>query len=165
VRGRDDDAVGQVGRAPGVVGQDGVRDDRRRREAAGGLEADGDAVGGEHFEGRALRRRRQRVGVHAEKERAGDSRRGAVFGDRLGDGEDVRLVEAAGERAAAVAAGAEGDALRRIGGVGRVAVGGEQRRDVGETAGGGRLAGERVGHRVLLGRSFEGCGRRGGPPC
>jgi hypothetical protein len=100
-------------------------------------------------------------GVHAEEQRPGDASPGTVFGDRLGDGEDVRFVEAAIQSAAAVAAGAEGDALRRIGEVGKVTVvGGEQRRDIGETGGRGRLAGERMRHHVLLDRVFLRRGRR-----
>ena len=147
VRGRDDNAVGGVAGVLAVVFEDGARDHRRRRIAVVGLIARQHAVGGEHRQRRALRRRRQRVRVLAEKERSGNALQGAVFTDRLRDGEDVRLVETAGQRAAAVAAGAEGDALRRVIAVRRVGVGREQCGNVGEKVGGSRLAGERVGHR------------------
>ena len=51
VRGRDDDPVGQPGRAAAVVAKDGVRDDRRRRVAAIPVDHHLDAVGGQHLEG------------------------------------------------------------------------------------------------------------------
>ena len=59
VRGRDDDAVGQVIVAAAVVGEDGAGDHRRRREAVLALNHRLDAVGREHLERRALRRLRQ----------------------------------------------------------------------------------------------------------
>ena len=81
------------------------------------------------------------MGVLGEKERAGDAGGGAVFADGLGDGEDVGVVEAVVERAAAVSAGAESDALRGDGGVGVVGVeGGDEAGDVGEGFREGRLA-------------------------
>ena len=51
------------------------------------------------------------MGVLAEKERAADAGLQPVFGDRLGNGQDVRFVETALEGRAVMAAGAEGDAL------------------------------------------------------
>ena len=59
------------------------------------------------------------MGVPAEEERPVDASGPAMQADRLGDGEDVSLVEAGPERRAAVPGRAEGDALRRDGGFGR----------------------------------------------
>ena len=72
-----------------------------------------DAVGGQHFERAGERRRRQRVRVEADEQRAVDALLPAVLADRLGDGEHVALVEAHVERAAAMAGSAEGHPLRR----------------------------------------------------
>ena len=107
-----------------------------------------DAVGGEHFEGGALRRAGEGVRVLAHEERAVDALLAAVLADGLGDGEDVGLGEGAVDGAAAMAAGAEGDALRRIVRVRRVAIGVEQRGHVHQHGGGGRLAGQGVSHDV-----------------
>ena len=73
VRRRDDDAVGEAGRAAAVVDEDGARDDRRRRDAVVALDDRLDAVGRQHFERRALGRRRQGVRVLAHEERAVDA--------------------------------------------------------------------------------------------
>ena len=73
VRRRDDDPVrgGRLRPAPAaVVGEDRVRDRRRRRVAAVGVDDDLDAVAGEHLDDRAERRLGQRVRVAAEVERA-----------------------------------------------------------------------------------------------
>jgi hypothetical protein len=56
--------------------------------------------------------------VHAEEERSRDARAGAVFRDRLADRENVRLVERALERRAAMPRRAEGNALAGLGGIG-----------------------------------------------
>ncbi len=149
VRGRDDEAVGPRPRAAGVVRQDRARDHRGRRVAVVGLQVHDDAIGREHFDGGALGRRRERVGVLAQEKRAGDPGLGAVFGDRLGDGQDMGFVEAAIECAAAVAAGAEGHALGGVAYVGYVLVGRQQRRNVGKGGGRSRLAGKRVDHGLL----------------
>jgi len=87
-----------------------------------------DPVGGEHLQRRALCRAGDRVGILAHEERAGNVLRRAVLADRLGDGQNMRLVEGAVERAAAMAAGAEAHLLRRIVGVGFALVVGLARR-------------------------------------
>ncbi len=101
VGGRDDDAVGEIFGAACVVGEDGVREcgggrvaEGVSRLAAGAIDECGDAVGGEDFERGGEGGLGERVGVHGEKERAGGVLRGAVLDDGLGDGEDVRVVEA-----------------------------------------------------------------------
>ena len=115
---RDDDAVGEalalealgaVGRT--VVGQDGLGDHRGGHEVVTGIDAYVHAVGDEHLDGGLLGRAGQRVGVGAEVQRAGDAGLLAVFGDGLGDGDDVGLVERGLQGRSAVAGGAEDDTL------------------------------------------------------
>ncbi len=140
VRGRHHDAVRAALAALAVlavVHQDGARDGRRRRKAVIGLDHRLHAIGGEHRERVALRGPRQRVGVLAEKQRTADALGAAVVADRLGDGEDVVAVEAAAQRAAAVAAGAEAHPLVGILPIRRaLAIGALERRDVDQAAGG-----------------------------
>src|SRR5262249_57342041 len=69
VRGRDDDAVGEMLRAAAVVGEDGVRYHRRRRDAVIALDDRLDAVGHQHLQGGALGGARQRVRVLTHVER------------------------------------------------------------------------------------------------
>ena len=69
VRGRDDDAVGEMLRAAAVVNEDRARDDRRRRHAVVALDDRLDVVGRQHLERGALGRPGQRVGVLAQVER------------------------------------------------------------------------------------------------
>ena len=114
VRGRDHDAVGEVGRAAAVVGENGPRDDRRRRDAAVALEDGLDTVRGQHFERGALRRLGQRVRVLAHVERTIDAVSAPVVADRLRDRRDVRLGERAVERRAAMPARAKAHELARV---------------------------------------------------
>ena len=145
VRRGDDDPVGRAAAAAAVVGQDRVRDHRRRRGAVVGVEHDVDPVRAQHLDDRARRRLGQRVRVAAEEQRPVDPLRGAVAADRLGDREHVRLVERARGRGAAVAGGPEADALGRLRRVGPlVVVGGEQRIDVDQGGGVRQLTGVRV---------------------
>ena len=82
--------------------------------------------------------------VGAQEQRPGDAGARAVFADRLRDGQDVGLVERAVLGGAAVAAGAEGDPLARVVGVGAaVVVGGDQAVDVDQDLGRRGLSGER----------------------
>jgi hypothetical protein len=69
------------------------------------------AVRGEHLERGALGRRRQRVSVLAEMERAVDALRAPVVADRLRDHADVRLRERPAQRRAAMPARAEAHPL------------------------------------------------------
>ena len=100
-----------------VVDQDRVRDDRRRRVAVGGVDPDVHAVRDEAPQGRLERRLGQGVRVAPDEQRAVGALAVAVPADRLGRRRDVRLVEGAVERRAAVAGRPERDPL---GGVGRV---------------------------------------------
>ncbi len=142
VRRRDDDPVGGAAAAAAVVGEDRVRDHRRRGRAVVGVEHDVDAVRAEDLHDRARGRLRQRVGVAAEEQRAVDPLRRAVAADRLGDREHVRLVERLRGRRAAVPGGAEAHALgglRRVGAL--VVVRRDQRIDVDQGGGVRQLAG------------------------
>ena len=157
VRRRDDDPVGSPLRPAAVVGQDGVRDDRRRRRGVALGHEHLHSVRGQHLERGALGRLGQAMGVLAEEERAGDSLSCTVLAGGLDDRQDVGLVEAATQGRTAVARGPEGDALERVGGVWLLGVVGvEQPRDVDERRGGGRLPGERVEHVEILARTRGG---------
>ena len=149
----DDDAVGQPSVAAAVVGQDGVGDDGGGGEAIVVLDDGVDVVGDEDFEGGLLSRARERVGVLAHEEGAGDVVGGAVLADGLRDGGNVGLGEGPVLGRAPMAAGAEADELARVGEVGRaVVVRVDELGDVDEEAGGSGFAGEgREGHRIAPG--------------
>ena len=154
VRGRDDDAVGEAAAATAVVVDDGLRDHRRRRRAVVAVEHDVDAVGGEHLERAGARGLRQRVRVPPEEQRPVDPLRLPVEADGLGHGEDVRLVEARGERRAAMTGRPERHALRGHGGVGSLGVvRGDEAGNVDEQRQRRGLAGERMdARRIVRGR-------------
>ena len=151
VRGRDDDAVRQMLSPPAVVGEDGVRDDRRGRVAKPHLNAQLDAIGRQDLDRCRERRFRERVRVHADEERPVDLLRGAVVGHGLGDGQDVPLVKALPGRDAAMPRRAKGDALlsqARVWSAGEV--GGDEARDVALQRFRDRLSGEGMAHGVWL---------------
>ena len=128
--------------ATAVVDEDRVRDDRRRRVAVGGVDPDVDAVRGEHLERRLERRPRQRMGVATDEQRPVGPLALAVAADRLGGGRDVRLVERAVERGAAMAGRPERDALGRDRRVGLdLEVRPDEAVDVDQHRGVGRLSG------------------------
>ena len=98
VRWRDHDTVGQPRRAPAIVGEDGVRDRRRRRVVVALRQHHVDAVGGQHFE-RARPPGADSACVSMPR-KSGPSMPlpCAVMTDRLRDGEHVPLVERFQER-------------------------------------------------------------------
>ncbi len=155
VRRRDHDAVGMTAAPSLVVGEDRVRDDRRRRVAAVLVDHDVDAVGGKHLDRACQRRFGQRMGVDADEQRPGQAGVAAIVADRLRGREDMVLVERGFERRAAMARGAERHALRRIVRI-RLAgeIGRHQPRDVGQRAGGDRLAWFWCRHVVTSSRGF-----------
>ena len=102
VRRRDDDAIGKAARAPVVVRQNRMRDRWRRRIAAIVRDHCFDAVLRQHFECGNEGRLRQRVRVHTQEQRAVDALPFAVNADRLRHGKDMRLIERALERRAAM---------------------------------------------------------------
>ena len=136
VRRRDDDAIGETTRASAIVREDGVREHRGGRVAVSVVDHDGHAVGREHLERAGERRLREGVGVDAEKQGSVDSPLATMGADRLGDGQDVGLVEGAIERGAAMARRPERHALFAHGGV-RTArvIRRHQSRDIGEHRG------------------------------
>ena len=155
VRRRDHDAVGMAAAASLVVGEDRMRDDRRRRVAAVFVDHDLDAVGGKHFHRAGQRRLGQRVGVDADEQRPGQPGGLAIVADRLRGREDVVLVERGLQRRAAMAGGAERDALRWIVGVGLAGkIGGHEPRDVRQRACGDRLAWFWCRHVVTSSRAY-----------
>ncbi len=83
-----------------------------------------------------------------------DARLLAVLADGLGDRQDVGLVEAAPQRRAAVAGGAEGDALGRVARIGLLrGVPAQQVGHVDQEFAGGGLAGEGMDHARSVARS------------
>ena len=66
-----------------------------------------DAVGRQHLDHILLGRRGKRVGILAEKERAIDAGLPAIFADRLGDGENMCLIETAVQGTTTMATGAK----------------------------------------------------------
>ena len=145
VRRRDHDAVGEAAVAALVVGEDGVRNHRRRRVAVVHVDHHLDAVGREHFQRARQRRLRQRVGVDADEQRAGDAAALPVIAQRLADRQDMRLVEGVVERGAAMPRGAERHPLRRHRRIGLAGeIGRHQPRHVRQHGRRSGLAGERV---------------------
>ena len=70
VPGRDDDAVGlRPSGISGVVGEDGVRECRRRCVAEVQIDHYGDVVGGEHFEGGGEEQAPERACVSCARKR------------------------------------------------------------------------------------------------
>ena len=131
MRRGDDDAVGQSIAAAAIVDEDRVRDGRRRGVAVGGVHADVDAVRSQHPQRGLERGSGQGMRVAADEQRAVRPLARAIPADRLGRGGDVRLVERAVQRRAAMAGGPEGDPLGRIGRVGPdVVVGTNQAIDI-----------------------------------
>ena len=113
-----------------------MRDDRGRRVAAVLVDHDLDAVGSEHFHRARERRLGQRVGIDADEQRAGQAGLTAVVADRLRRRQDMVFVEGVFQRRAAMARGAEGNALGWIGHIGfRGKIGRDQPRHVGEISG------------------------------
>ena len=93
-------------------------DRRRRGVAISRINQRHNIIGGEHLQRGGPGRLGQAVGVAADEQRSGGALSGAVLGDRLRGGQDVRLVERAVEARSAVPGGAERDLLGDVVGVG-----------------------------------------------
>ena len=104
----DHHAVRQGRRLAGVVTQDGVGDDRGRREAEACLDAGLDAIGRQHFHRAGEGGFREGMGIHADKQRARDAGLLAILHQRLGHRQDVGFGEGVVQGAAPVAGGAKG---------------------------------------------------------
>jgi hypothetical protein len=126
----------------GVIGQDRVRQHRGGCEAEVVIDEDFNAVGGEDFERGGEGGLGESVSILRKKEWAGGALLRAVLDDSLGNGEDVRVVEAGVERRSAMARGAEADTLRKDLRIGVVGVkGGDEARQIDELVGRGEMAG------------------------
>ena len=147
VRRCHDDSVGQRFGATPVVGEDGVAHGRRRRVPVGRINRGYYLIGGQHLQRRHPCRFRKPVCVTANEQRPGGAVRAAILDDRLGDREDVGLVERCVERRTAMARRAERHLLGDVVGIGfQRVVGRYQMGQIDEVFGQGRLAGARVGH-------------------
>ena len=120
VRGRDDDAVGEVILTATVVNQNGSRDDRGRSYTVVLLNDRFDAIGREHFESRALRRPRNGVRILPHVERPVDGLPSPVLAKCLCDGQNVSFIERAVKRRSAVPTGPEAHQLVGVAHVGLV---------------------------------------------
>ncbi len=144
VRGGHDDPVGAVSRAPAIGRDDRVRDHGRRRVPVAVGDAYVDPASGEALACDARRRFGHGVRVATDVERPVGSVRRAVVADGVRDRDDVVFVEGPLERATAVPARTERDALRGKRGIGVLAVKrGEERRHVDERRLGRGFSGER----------------------
>ena len=156
VRRREHDPVRQPHRAPAVVPEDRVRHGGGGRVFLCAGDHDLHPIGRQHLERGGKGRHRQRMGVHAEKQRTGDLLLFPVPADRLADGEDVALVERPVERGPAMARGAEAHPLGCHGRVGCLGVvRGHEPRDVHQHRRLRRLScprthGRRAGHAACL---------------
>src|SRR6266496_1740670 len=139
------DTVRQSAGSSGVVGEDRVRDYRRRREAVAIVDHHIYFVGSEHLERGGERRLGESVRVDADEKRTIYTLLPAMNADRLSDGEDVLLIERAFQRCSAVPRRTERDTLRDRRGIRleRVVVRHESW-DVGEYRFGRGLAGQRT---------------------
>ena len=108
---RDHDAVGQAAGAATVVANNGVGNRRCRGVLVALGQHHVHAIGRQHFQGAGAGRRRQRVSVQADKQRAVDALGFTVKANGLADGKHVPFIEAQVERAAAVPGGTKGDTL------------------------------------------------------
>jgi len=70
-----------------------MRDDRGRRVSVARIDHDLDTIRGQNFQGARKRRVRQRVRIGADEQRPVDALLRTVEADRLGDCEDVCLIE------------------------------------------------------------------------
>src|SRR4051812_27951008 len=93
VRRGYNDAVRQVFAAATVVGDDSVRNNGRRREAALRVHTDRDAIGCKNSECGFECRFTQTMRIDPEEQRAVDAVFAANVADCLSRGRDVRLVE------------------------------------------------------------------------
>ena len=143
VRRRDDDPVGQPRFPPAIVSQNRMRNHRGRRVFVPFGDHHLDSVCRQHFERGGAGRDGQCVRVDAEKQRAGDVLPRAIQANRLGDREDVPLVERLLERRTAMSGGAKRHALRRHCGVGHPGVvGGDEPRHIDQHSRLRRLSGQ-----------------------
>ena len=93
MRRRDDDTVGKSCLTPAVVGENRVRNDRGWGIFVLFRNHDFHPICRQHFKRAGKRRHRERMRVHAEKQRAINLLLLSVQANGLTDGEDVPFVE------------------------------------------------------------------------
>ena len=150
---RDDDPVrlSLMGPPRGVGPQDRVGHRRRRRVAVGRVDHDRHVVAGQNLQRRRPGRLAERMGVPSDEQGPVDALLAAVLTDRLGGGQDVRLVEGGRQRRPTVPAGAERHLLLDLVGVGHTGVvRGDQVGDVDEVLGPGGLSCAFVRHGSIM---------------
>src|SRR4029077_1925951 len=111
VRRRDYDAVGESSLPSVVITEDGVGDGGSGCVGRPFREHHHDAIRRKHLQGAGERRLRQRMSVHSKKQRPLDLLQFAVIADRLGDGENMPLIECAVESRPAVSRRTKDDPL------------------------------------------------------
>src|SRR5262249_16522639 len=112
VMGRcDDDAVREAALATAIVGENRVRDYRRRSVTVVSVDHHVDAIRCQHLQGAGKRGLRKSVGIEADVERPVNALLLAIKANRLRDSENVRLVERVIERGAAMTGSSKHDAL------------------------------------------------------
>ncbi|MNF49783.1 hypothetical protein D3C84_310660 [compost metagenome] len=128
---RDDNAICQPRRAAAVVAQDGVGNGWGRRVLIAFGDHHRHPVGSQYFQGAGTGRRRQRMGIDADKQRTVDALGFAIQANGLADGQDVPFIETQLERAATVPRRTERNALGSHRGIGLAGViGRNQSRDI-----------------------------------
>ena len=107
----DDDAVREAVLAAAIVGENRVRDYRRRSVAIVSIDHHVDAIRCQHLQSAGKSRLRKRVGIGSDVERSVDALLFAIEANRLRDCEDVRLIERVIERGAAMPGSSKHDSL------------------------------------------------------
>ena len=96
VGGRNNQAIRQLVGTGAVMGQNGMRHQRRWRIATGSIHTRDHSVAGQYLKHRVHSHIRQSVGIFAHIKGAANALPGAPFHHRLSDGEYVVAVKAAG---------------------------------------------------------------------
>ena len=123
MRRGDDDPVGETALAIVVVGQDRVRNDRRRRVPAALVEHRVNLIGGKYLERACEGGLGKRMRVDADEQRSSDAASAPVMTDGLADRQDMRLIEGVVQGGPTMTRRAERNALRwhlRVRGAGKI---------------------------------------------
>ena len=142
---RDDDAIGQIFRFSPVPGQNRQRNGRSWCKTVVLLDHRPNFIRRQNPKRGLLRRRRQRVRIHPHQHWSGDAHFRPVLTDRLGDGQNMSLVEGPRRGSPAVTTGTEADCLAGIVRVRRqLVIGAIQSRHVNQQRSGRAVPGEGV---------------------
>ena len=133
VRGGDDDAVGEPRCSPSIVGEDRVRDDRSGGVPIILIDHHLNAVRCQHLERARTSWFRECVCIPAEIQRPDCALAGAIFTDRLRDGQDMPFVKASLEGRTPMSRRAKGHSLLTNHGIGLLRkIGCDELRDIDE---------------------------------